>query len=189
MTNLSEARSAQGSALPEPGVYTIDPVHSTVGFVARHLVAAKVRGQFTEFAGTVTVGETPETSSVDATVQAESITTNNEMRDGHLKSGDFLDQENFPTLTFKSTKIETKGSEYKLTGDLTIRGVTKSVTFDLEFLGGGASMTPGGVVAGFEARTEIDRRDFNVNFEGTLENGSLVVGNKIVLELSIEAHK
>ncbi len=178
------------SNLPAPGVYTVDAVHSSVAFVARHLVAAKVRGNFTEFEGSVTVGDTPETSSVHAVVQAGSITTNNEMRDGHLKSADFLDLENHPTLTFNSTAIRAKGDgTYTMTGDLTLRGVTKSVDFDLEFLGSGPGMAPGVTVAGFEARTEIDRRDFNVNFDGALENGSLVVGHKIVLELTIEANK
>jgi polyisoprenoid-binding protein YceI len=178
------------SNLPTPGTYTIDAVHSSVGFVTRHLVAAKVRGNFTDFAGTITVGDTPETSKVEAIVQAASITTANEMRDGHLKSPDFLDLENHPTLTFTSSAITSRGGEnYDLVGDLTIRGVTKSVTFDLEFLGFGPSMAPGVNVAGFEARTEIDRRDFGVTFEGTLENGSLVVGNKVTLELNIEAHQ
>ena len=175
------------NGLPTPGVYTIDATHSTVGFVARHLVASKVRGRFTDFSGEITIGDTPETSSVQAIVQAASITTDNEMRDGHLKSADFLDLENNPTLTLKSTKISQKGSDYELVGDLSLRGVTKSVVFSLEFLGSGPSMTPGANVTGFEARAEIDRRDFGVNFEGNLENGSLIVGNKIVLELTIEA--
>ena len=178
------------SNLPAPGVYNVDPVHSTVGFIARHLVAAKVRGHFTDFSGVITIGDTPEESSVQATVQAASITTNNEMRDGHLKSADFLDLENHPTLTFTSTKISAKsGDNFELEGLLSLRGVTKSVTFDLEFLGSGPSMAPGVTVVGFEARTEIDRRDFNVSFEGSLENGSLVVGNKVVLEFVIEAHQ
>ena len=176
------------TALPTPGVYTVDAVHSGVNFSVRHLMAAKVRGSFTEFAGTVTIGATPEESSVEATVQAASITTNNEMRDGHLKSADFLDLENHPTLTITSTKITPKGGDkYTLTADLTLRGVTKSVDFDLEFLGSGPGMAPGVTVAGYEATTEIDRREFGVNFEGTLENGSLVVGNKVTIELSIEA--
>jgi len=176
------------SNLPAPGVYNVDAVHSTVGFVARHLVASKVRGRFTEFSGSLTIGETIETSSVEATVQAASITTDNEMRDGHLKTADFLDLDKYPTLTFKSTSIAAKGGDdYTLVADVTLKGVTKSVKFDLEFLGTGPSLTPGAAVAGFEARAEIDRRDFNVSFEGSLENGSLVVGNKIVLELSIEA--
>lgn len=175
---------------PAPGVYTIDPVHSNVGFMARHLVASKVRGNFSEFSGSITIGETEESSSVEVTVQAASISTNNEMRDNHLKSADFLEFEKFPTLTFRSTKFSPKGSDnYELVGDLTIHGVTKSVNFDLEYLGSGPSMAPGVTVSGFEARGEIDRRDFDVSFNGTLENGSVVVSNKIVLELAVEASK
>lgn len=178
------------SNLPAPGVYNVDAVHSTVSFIARHLVASKVRGNFTDFSGVITVGDSPETSKVEATVKAASITTNNEMRDGHLKSGDFLDQETYPTLNLTSTKISSTGSgSFEMIGDLTIKGVTKSVPFSLEFLGEGPSMEPGVTVAGFEARTEVDRRDFGVNFEGSLENGSLIVGNKIVLELAVEASK
>jgi polyisoprenoid-binding protein YceI len=175
------------SKFPTTGVYTVDAVHSTLSFTARHLVVSKVRGRFADFEGTITIGDTPETSSVVATAQAASITTDNEMRDGHLKSADFLDQENFATLDFKSTSLTSKGDDYVLVGDLTIRGVTKSVTFDLEFNGEGVSMVPGGTVIGFEATTEIDRRDFKVNFSGSLENGTVVVSNKIVIELSIEA--
>lgn len=178
------------SNLPAPGVYTIDAVHSSVGFVARHLVASKVRGNFNDFSGSITIGETAESSSVEATVQAASITTNNEMRDNHLKSADFLEFEKYPTLTLKSTKFSSKGGDdYELVGDLSIHGVTKSVNFDLEYLGSGPSMAPGVTIAGFEARAEIDRRDFGVSFNGTLENGSVVVSNKIVLELNVEASK
>jgi polyisoprenoid-binding protein YceI len=176
------------SNFPESGVYTVDPVHSNVDFIARHLVASKVRGRFSDFAGSINVGDGPETSSVEFTVQADSISTGNEMRDGHLKSADFLELEKFPTLTFKSTSLSAKGDEYVLVGDLTIHGVTKSVSFAVEYLGGGPSMS-GGSVVGFEAKSEIDRRDFGVNFEGTLENGNLVVSNKIVLEITLEASK
>ena len=177
------------SNLPAPGVYNVDPVHSSVGFVARHLVAAKVRGNFTDFTGTITIGDSIENSSVEASLQAASITTDNEMRDGHLKSADFLDQENYPTLTLKSTKITPKGGDkYELVADLTVRGITKPVTFLLEYLGTGPSMAPGVDVTAFEVTGEIDRRDFGVNFEGTLENGSLVVGNKVGIEIAVEAH-
>jgi polyisoprenoid-binding protein YceI len=176
------------TALPTPGVYGIDPVHSTVGFVARHLVASKVRGVFTEFEGNITIGNTAEESSVTAVVQAKSVTTNNEMRDGHLTSPDFFDLNNYPAWTFSSTSITSKsGDTYAMVGDLTINGVTKSVTFDLEYLGSGPGMAEGVTVAGFEAHTEIDRREFNVNFDGALENGSLVVSNKITINLEIEA--
>jgi polyisoprenoid-binding protein YceI len=175
---------------PAPGVYNVDAVHSTIGFVARHLVAAKVRGNFTDFSGVITIGESFENSTVEATVKAASITTNNEMRDGHLKSGDFLEEETYPTLSLKSTKITAKGGDkFDLVADLTIKGVTKSVTFNVEYLGTGPSMAPGVDVTGCEASAEIDRRDFGVNFEGSLENGSLVVGNKIVLEIALEAHQ
>ena len=123
-------------------------------------------------------------------MQASSISTNNEMRDGHLRSADFFEQEKYPTLTLKSTSVSAKGGDdYDLVADLTIQGVTKSLTFDLEYLGTGPGMAPGVTVVGFEARAEFDRRDFGVNFEGALENGNLVVGNKIVLELTVEASK
>jgi polyisoprenoid-binding protein YceI len=178
------------SQLPAPGTYQVDPVHSQVGFVTRHLVASKVRGSFTEFEGSIEIGEDAASSKVSATVQAASITTNNEMRDGHLKSPDFLDLENHPTLTFTSTEIRSKGGDdYEMVGDLTIRGVTKQVTWELEYLGTGPGMAPGVTVAGFEAKVDIDRRDFNVNFEGVLENGGLVVANKVTLVLEIEAAK
>jgi len=178
------------SNLPAPGVYTVDPVHPNLDFIARHLVASKVRGNFTEFSGEITIGDSIESSSVEATAQAASITTNNEMRDGHLKSADFLELEKYPTLGFKSTKItHKKGDDYELVADLTIKDVTKSVTFDLEYLGTNPGMQPGVNVVGFEATTEIDRRDFNVNFNAVLDNGGLVVSNKIVIQLTIEASK
>jgi len=178
------------SNIPAPGVYTIDPVHSTFGFMARHLVASKVRGSFTEFSGTLTIGDTVENSHVEAEAEAASISTNNETRDNHLRSADFLEQEKFPKVTFKSTKVTAKGGDkYELQGDLTVRDVTKNLTFDVEYLGSSPSTLPGVSVVGFEATTDIDRRDFGVNFEGALENGSVVVSHKIVLEIAIEASK
>jgi polyisoprenoid-binding protein YceI len=178
------------SNLPAPGVYAVDVVHSNVSFVARHLVASKVRGNFTDFSGVITVGDNLENTKVEATVKASSITTNNQMRDNHLKSGDFLEEEKYPTLELKSTKITAKSDDdYEMVADVTVKGVTRPVTFDLEFLGQGPSMAPGVTVAGFEARAEIDRRDFNINFDSALENGSLIVGNKIVVELAVEASK
>ena len=177
------------STLPTTGTYTVDAVHSSVSFVARHLVAAKVRGSFAEFEGTITVGDTPESSSVVATVQVASITTNNEMRDGHLKSNDFLGHDTYPTLQLKSTSIRPTGNDhFEMVADLTVRDVTKSVVFDLEYLGSGPGMAPGVTVAEFEAHGDIDRRDFGITFEGTLENGSLIVGNKVTLEFNVEAH-
>jgi polyisoprenoid-binding protein YceI len=178
------------SSLPAPGVYTVDTVHSSVSFIARHLVASKVRGNFLDFSGAITVGDTLETTKVEASVNAASITTNNEMRDNHLKSADFLEEGKYPTLELKSTKITPKDdNNFEMVTDVTVKGVTKPVTFDLEFLGEGPGMAPGVTVAGFGARAEIDRRDFTINFESALENGSLIVGNKIVVEIAVEASK
>jgi len=176
------------SNFPAAGVYNVDNTHSNIGFIVRHLVVSKVRGSFSDFAGVITIGDTPESSSVTATVQATSVTTHNEQRDGHLKSSDFFDLENHPTLTLVSTAFTAKGdNEYVLTADLTIRGVTKSVDFDVEFTGATASYMPGVTVIGFEAKTSIDRRDFGVNFENTLENGTAVVSHKVELVFEIEA--
>jgi polyisoprenoid-binding protein YceI len=174
--------------LPKTGTYTVDPAHSEIGFVARHLVGTKVRGRFGEFSGTFTVAENPEDSTVEAEVKTATIHTNQSMRDDHLRTNDFLDAENFPTLTLKSTNLKkVTDAEWKLTADLTIRGVTKSVDFDLEYLGQGDSMAEGKKVVAFSAEGEIDRRDFGVVFNHSLLDGSVVVGNRVKIELEIEA--
>ena len=185
---MTTASTTSTTTLPTAGTYAIDPVHSTVGFVARHLMASKVRGSFTEFEGTIVVGATPEASSVRATVKASSIVTNQAQRDEHLRSTDFLETSTYPELTLVSTSVSPRDDgNFDLTADLTIHGVTKQVVFDLEFLGEGPGMAPGTRVVGFEARTTINRRDFGVNFDHALENGSFVIGNKIELELAVEA--
>jgi polyisoprenoid-binding protein YceI len=176
------------SALPKVGTYTIDPAHTEVGFVARHLVGTKVRGRFTEVEGTFTVAENPEDSTLEATVQANSIHTNQPQRDDHLRTNDFRDVPNHPTLTLVSTGLrQVNDSNWVLTGDLSIRGVTKSVDFDLEFLGEGPSMQEGKTVVAFSASATIDRRDFGVSFNHSLLDGSVVVGNKVVIEIETEA--
>ena len=174
--------------LPKVGTYNVDPAHTEVGFVARHLVGTKVRGRFGEFSGTFTVAENPEESTLEAEVKAGSIHTNQSMRDDHLRTNDFLDVENFPTITLKSTSLKkVTDSEWKLTADLTLRGVTKPVEFDLEYLGEGASMQEGKSVVAFSAVGEIDRREFGVTFNHSLLDGSVVVGNKVKIELEVEA--
>ena len=174
--------------MPRPGNYVIDPAHTEVGFIARHLIGTKVRGRFTEVSGTFTVAENVEDSVVDAVVQAASIHTNQSQRDDHLRTNDFLDVPNYPTLTFRSTGLkQVEGSEWTLSGDLTIRGVTRNVDLDLEFLGEGASMQEGKTVVAFSATGQIDRRDFGVSFNHSLLDGSVVVGNKVVIELEVEA--
>lgn len=185
---MTSTQTQSTTTLPAPGTYTVDPAHSTVGFVVRHLVASKVRGSFTEFEGSIVVGATPEASSVAATVKAASIVTNQAQRDEHLRSSDFLESSTFPELTLRSTRVTPRGDgHFDLVTDLTIHGVTKEVTFDLEFLGTGPGMAPNTTIVGFEATASIDRRDFDVSFNGTLENGSFVVSNKVELELAIEA--
>lgn len=177
------------SNFPTPGVYTIDTTHSSLSFIVRHLVVSKVRGTFTDFSGTITIGDTPESSSATVTAQAASFTTNNVDRDNHVRSADFLEVEANPTLTFTSTALTPKGgNQYSLVGDLTIKGITKSVTFDAEFNGQGehpyAQLFSSFV--SFEAKTTIDRRDFNVNV-GANEITDAVVSHKIELVLEIEA--
>jgi len=174
--------------VPKAGNYVIDPTHTEVGFIARHLIGTKVRGRFTDVSGTFTVADNPEDSTLDAVVAAASIHTNQAQRDEHLRTNDFLDVATYPTLTLKSTGLrQVDDTHWVLTGDLTIRGVTKSVDFDLEFLGEGPSMVEGKTVVAFEARTEIDRRDFGVSFNHALLDGSVVVGNKVVIEIEVEA--
>ncbi len=174
--------------LPKTGTYAIDPAHTEVGFIARHLIGTKVRGRFTDVTGTFTVADPIENSTVEATVQAASIHTGQEQRDEHLRTNDFLDVPNHPTLTLKSTGLKAKGdSHWILTADLTIRGVTKSVDFDVEFLGEGPAMVEGKTVVAFSASAEIDRRDFGVSFNHSLLDGSVVVGNKVVIEIETEA--
>lgn len=175
-------------SLPTPGTYAIDKAHSEVGFVARHLIGTKVRGRFTDFDGSITVADPVEDSTVEAQVVATSIDTGVQMRDDHLRTNDFLDAPNHPTLALKSTGLKRRSdAEWELSADLTIRGVTKGVVFDVEFHGSGPGMQPGSEVMGLSATTEIDRRDFGVSFNGVLEGGSIVVGNKVKIEIELEA--
>jgi polyisoprenoid-binding protein YceI len=176
------------ATLPKVGTYTIDPAHTDVGFVARHLVGTKVRGRFTDVQGTFTVAEKTEESRLQATVQAESIFTGQAQRDEHLRTNDFLDVPNHPTLTLVSTGLrQVDDTNWVMAADLTIRGVTKAVDFDVEFLGEGASMQEGKTVVAFSASATIDRRDFGVSFNHSLLDGSVVVGNKVVIEVETEA--
>lgn len=167
-----------------PGTWTVDPAHSEVGFVARHLMVTKVRGQFKDFAAVVTVAQPFEQSTVEATVQLASIDTNTADRDTHLRSADFFDIENHPTMTFKSTRV----TDQSLEGDLTIKGITRPLTFDLEF--GGVSADPwGGTRAGFEATTEINRKDFDLTWNVAIEGGGVLVGEKVKIALDVELVK
>jgi polyisoprenoid-binding protein YceI len=171
-----------------PGTWTIDAAHSRVGFVARHLMITKVRGNFNDFAGAITIADSIADSKVEATVQMASINTGDEGRDGHLKTGDFFDTESHPTMTFVSDGLSVDGEEGKLAGTLTLRGVSKPVTFDVEFEG--VSTDPwGNTKAGFSAVTEINRKDFGVEWNAVLETGGVAVGEKVKIELDIQAVK
>jgi polyisoprenoid-binding protein YceI len=177
-------------APPEAGTYVIDPAHSSVSFVARHLIGAKVRGTFGDFGGTITIADPEEQSSVEAQAQVASVHTGQPQRDEHLKSPDFFDVENHPAITFKSTKLrKLSDTQWQLESDLTVRGVTRPVTWDLEYLGSGPGMAPDSTMAAFSATTEIDRRDFEVSFSHALADSTLVVGNKVKLELEVEAYR
>lgn len=164
------------------GTWEIDPSHSEVGFTVRHLGLSKVRGRFKTFSGTVTVAENPVASSVAASIDLSSVDTNNETRDGHLQSADFFNAERNPTMTFVSTGV----TEESLTGDLTINGVTKPVTLDLEFHGvavDGYEATR----AGFTASGQISRGDFGIEFNAPLGVDGMLIADKVAIELEIQA--
>jgi polyisoprenoid-binding protein YceI len=171
------------------GAYTIDPTHTRIGFVARHAMVTKVRGSFNEFEGTATVGSDLAESKVDLTIQATSIDTRNEQRDGHLRSNDFLAMDEFPTITFTSTAVRATGdSTLEITGDLTIKGTTNSVTVPFEF--DGAATDPfGNERVGFEGSVVVNRNDYGVTWNAALETGGVLVSEKITLEFEISAIK
>ena len=171
-----------------PGVWNVDPAHSGLNFTVKHLMVSKVRGRFQSFSGTIVIDDDALKSSVTATAQVASIDTNNNARDEHLGNSDFFDAEKFPTIELRSTKIEKKGSDYVLHGDLTIKDVTKAVAFDLEFEGVGKDPW-GNVKAGFSATTEINRKDFGLEYNAVLETGGVLIGEKVKIELDIQAVK
>jgi len=171
-----------------PGTWNIDPAHSSVGFVARHLMVSKVRGRFNKFSGTLTIAEDPLKSKVEASADVASISTGDETRDGHLKSADFFDLEKYPTIDLVSTGIDKDGDDYVLHTNLTVNGVTKPVDFELEFEG--VSPDPwGGTRAGFEAEAEISRKDWGLEWNMVLETGGLVIGDKVKIEIDAQAVK
>jgi polyisoprenoid-binding protein YceI len=172
-------------------IYDIDPAHSQVGFSIRHLFS-RVPGQFKQFSGVIYADEKhPAASSVEVTIQTASIFTDNETRDGHLRSPDFFAADSFPTITFKSTKVAPAGKDrYKVTGDLTMRGVTKTVELDMEFLGKGDVSIGGkdmGVKAGFDANTKLNRQDYGIRWNQTLDQGGLMLGDDVAVSLHVEA--
>lgn len=169
------------------GTWAIDPVHSTVDFSVRHLMVSKVRGTFESFSGAIAVDESGE-PVVTAEINVTSVNTGSEQRDGHVRSADFFDVGNFPTAHFVSTGLHPNGDNYILDGNLTLKGVTKQISLNLEF--GGVSAGQGhGHVAGFEATVVLNRKDFGISLDLPMETGGAVVSDQVVLTLDIEAVK
>ena len=166
------------------GTWDIDASHSEVAFTVRHLMVSKVRGTFARFGGAIELAGEPLASTVTASIEVDSIDTRDAGRDTHLRSADFFDVEQHPTMDFRSTAVRAKGDGYVVEGELTLRGVTKPVVLDLE-LNGVAGDPWGGTRAGFSASTTINRRDFGVTFD--IPGDSVVVGDKIGIHLEVEA--
>jgi polyisoprenoid-binding protein YceI len=169
------------------GTWVIDPVHSSINFSVRHLMVSKVRGRFETFSGTITVAPDG-TPSVTAEIDVASLNTGNEQRDGHVKSADFFDAEHYPVATFTSTSVRPNGEAYILDGNFTLKGVTKTISLDLEFNG----VSPGqgaGEVSGHEASVVLNRKDFGIDIDLPMETGGVVVGDKVTIALNIEAVK
>ena len=180
------AMTATIAAGYKTGTWTIDPSHSDVSFTVRHMMISKVRGNFRTFEGTITTAEDITASAVSVSIDLSSIDTNSEQRDNHIRSADFFEVEKYPTMTFTSTSIKAKGDDWIITGDLTLKGITKSVDLATELSGFGPDAW-GGYRAGFSAKTEISRNDFGVDIDMPLDGGGVVIGDKISISLDIEA--
>ncbi len=179
-------RTVDGRQVPPSGVYTVDAAHSSVEFVARHLVVAKTRGRFASYTAEIVIADRPEESVLSVDIDAASISTGDDGRDAHLKSPDFLDVDNHPNLRFVSTSVTPQGDVWKVTGNFTAAGVTKPLTLDVEF--NGVTTDPwGNTKAFFSARGEFDRDAWGVSFNQPLANGGALIGKKVVIELEIEA--
>jgi polyisoprenoid-binding protein YceI len=168
-----------------PGTWQIDPAHTDIGFTVRHLIS-KVRGAFEEFEGEIVVADDPLESTANATIQLNSINTGTAHRDNHLRSSDFFEIERHPVMRFRTTGVRADGDGYVVTGDLTIKDVTRPVELEVEFLGVGPDQS-GETRAGFEATAKIDRRDFGLTYNIPLEGGKVVIGDQITIHLQVEA--
>ena len=186
-TTNPAVRTVDGAEVPAAGVYALDASHSQVGFAVRHLMVSKTKGRFSDFAGTIQIGENPLDSSVEVTIQAASIDTRDEQRDGHLRSGDFFDSDAYPTLTYRSRSVRPAGGEgeYVVEGDLTIKGVTQRVE-GRGTLTGPTTDIGGNERIGLELETTIDRTAYGLDWNAPLPNGGLVVANDVKLEVALE---
>ena len=179
--------TAQTTKIPDliAGTWDIDPVHSDVSFTVRHMMVSKVRGQFDDFSGQIVTGVDVTASSVTATIDATSINTGNQQRDEHIRSADFFDVANHPTWTYRSTGVHQDGEDLVVDGELTIKGVTRSVALAVEVNGVGPDAY-GGTRAGFTATATINRNDFGVDIAMPLDGGGVVVGEKVQITLEIQ---
>ena len=189
MTTTNTMTQIDRSTLPAAGTWQVDPSHSSVGFVARHLMVTKVRGQFREYDARVVIGDDPADSAVEVTIDVASVDTRNEDRDAHLRSPDFFAVEQHPTAVFRSTAVRHVGGDrWAVDGDLTVKDVTRPVTLDVEF--DGTSPDPwGGERAGFTATAELDREDWGLTWNVGLETGGVLVSKKVKLELDVQLVK
>src|SRR5437016_6534208 len=180
-------RTHDERVIPVPGVYEIDGAHTSVEFVGRHLMITKVRGRFSDVRGQITIDEEPTKSHVEVEIGVRSVSTGHDDRDAHLKSADFFDAEQYPTITFASTRVKPlRDDTWQLVGDLTVHGTTKSVTLQVDFDGGGASPF-GDERVGFSATTDINREDFGLTWNVALETGGVLVGKSARIELAVQA--
>jgi len=186
-TTATTTRVWEGVELPAAGTFVLDPSHSRIGFVVKHLMVAKVRGQFTDYAASITIAEDPRESSAEATIKMASINTANADRDTHLRSPDFFGTEEHPELTFRSTGVAArKGAKLTVAGELTIKGIARPVELDVEV--DGVVVDPWGnqrIV--LTATTEIDREDFGITWNVALETGGVMVAKKVKIEIEAEA--
>ena len=181
--------TVQQSRIPQylEGTWTIDPTHSEVGFSVRHLMVSKVRGRFTGFSGQIVTAEDPLKSSVEATIDLRTIDTGNEDRDAHLRSADIFDVEQFPTMTYRSHAVRWDGDDLVVDGELTLHGVTREVPLALEINGFQENTPFGDTRVGLSAKGEISRSDFDVDFQIPMDDGGVVVSDRVRIDLEVEA--
>jgi polyisoprenoid-binding protein YceI len=182
-------REHDGQMLPVPGVWTIDAGHSSLAFEARHMVVTRMRGRFRSFSGEFDIAEQPEDSSVEVSIDAASLDTTNNAADESLKGDKFLDVERFPTLHYRSTEVHhVEGGRWQVDGDLTIKGLTLPITLDATFEGAVAAGRTARAKMAFVARGEFDRRDYGMDFNIPVPSGGWIVGNRVRLDLDVEAN-
>ena len=184
---VSVLRTRDDRLIPAAGVYEIDAAHTSVEFVGRHLMITKVRGRFSDVRGRITITEEPEHSHVEVEIGVGSVSTGNDDRDVHLRSGDFFDVDHYPAITFASTAVKPpRDNTWELVGELTVHGTTRPITLQVDFDGGGASPM-GDERIGFSAATEVNREDFGLTWNVALETGGLLVGRTARIELAVQA--